>query len=185
MLWRTLPIRQNVRLHCGPDCYGFVRFDALKSLAAKMLFNKRLDPLDPRDMARSTDEDDVVKFSDVGFLENIVDQRNSLFEEIYIELLGLCAGSSLGRVGTLIILAAKKGITGGGKKLENATIDQHERDFERFTTKIADNNVAKRVVHIFTVGCSNSGGLVYNSENVKTGNPTAVFNGLMKVLEIS
>ena len=77
------------------------------------------------------------------------------------------------------ILATKMSVTSGRLDLENALLDSKDRHIESTTTKIVDENLALLLVGdlVEAIGQSGSGGLVDDTEDVKTGDSTSILGG--------
>lgn len=79
-------------------------------------------------------------------------------------------------------------VTGGSLDSKNTTLDVKKGDIESTTTEIVDEDIPLLLglSGTETVGNGSSGGLVDDTENVKTGDSTGVLGGLtLVVVEVS
>lgn len=96
---------------------------------------------------------------------------------LLVVLLGEVVDDSL-----IEILTTEMGVTSGSQDLEDTVINGEQRDIEGTTTEIVDDDLALTIGLVKTVGNSGGGGLVDDSEDVKTGNDTGVLGGLSLVV---
>jgi hypothetical protein len=84
------------------------------------------------------------------------------------------------------VLTTEMGVTGGGLDLEDALLNGEERDIERTTTEVEDENVLlSGTLLVETVGDGGGGGLVDDTEDVETRDDTGVLGGLtLRVVEV-
>lgn len=79
------------------------------------------------------------------------------------------------------VLTTKVGVTGGGLDGEDTADDREERDIERASSEVEDEDGALLLVlvvgRVETVGNGSGGGLVDDSENVETGDGSGVLGG--------
>lgn len=82
------------------------------------------------------------------------------------------------------VLTTQVGVTSGGLDGEDTALDVKEGDIESTTTQVVDEDVAllARLAGTKTVGNGGSGGLVDDTEDVKTGDGTGVLGGLTLVV---
>jgi hypothetical protein len=83
------------------------------------------------------------------------------------------------------VLTTKVSVTSGSQNLEDTVVDGQKGHIESTTTEIVDNDLALVTGLVKTVGDSGGGGLVHNTQDVKTGNSTGVLGGLtLSVVEV-
>lgn len=77
------------------------------------------------------------------------------------------------------VLATKMGITSSAEHLEDTLVDREERHIEGATTEIVDDNVTLATISLVqAVGDGGRGGLVDDTEDVKTGDSAGILGGL-------
>ena len=82
------------------------------------------------------------------------------------------------------VLTTEMGITVGGLHLEHTLVNLEDGDIEGTSTKIEDGDDAVGIL-VKTVSKSSGGGLVDDTEDVKTGNLTGILGGLtLRVVEV-
>ena len=83
------------------------------------------------------------------------------------------------------VLTTKVGVTSGSQNLKDTVIDGEEGNIESSTTKIVDDDLGFTTLLVKTVGDGSSGGLVDDTEDLKTGNGTGILGGLtLSVVEV-
>jgi hypothetical protein len=76
------------------------------------------------------------------------------------------------------VLSSEVRVTGGGENLEDAVVDREERDIERSSSEIIDDDVALASSLVETIGDGGGGRLVDDAEDVETGDRSGVLGGL-------
>ena len=80
--------------------------------------------------------------------------------------------------GVVEVLTTEMGVTSGGLDGEDLSLDGEQRDIERSSSEIEDEDVSLVLgLLVETVGNGGGGGLVDDSENLKTGNGSGVLGG--------
>lgn len=84
------------------------------------------------------------------------------------------------------VFTTQVSVTGSGLDFEDTLFNSQERDIEGTTTEIENKNVTLSLsLLVKTVGNSSGGGLVDDTEDVKTGDKTSILGGLtLRVVEV-
>jgi hypothetical protein len=69
-------------------------------------------------------------------------------------------------------------VTGGSQDLEDTLVDRQERDIERSSSQVVDDDLVLALGPVEAVGNRCGCGFVDDSENVETGNRTGILGGL-------
>ena len=84
------------------------------------------------------------------------------------------------------ILSSKVGVSSSGLDLEDSLLDGEEGDIEGSSSEIEDEDVLLLSLLVESVGDSGGGGLVDDTEDVKSGNGSSILSGLpLGVVEVS
>jgi hypothetical protein len=88
--------------------------------------------------------------------------------------------------GVVEVFTSEMGVTSGSLYREHTTVDVEERDIESSSAEIEDEDVLLGLcLAIETVGNGGGGGLVDDTENVKTSNGTSVLGSkTLRVVEV-
>jgi hypothetical protein len=122
----------------------------------------------------------------LGLLSSLTDTLDSHAVAVQVDtLLLLELLDEVADEGNIEVLTTKVGVTVGRLDLKDTILDLENGDIESTTTKIVDGyNVVGGLVE--TVSKGGGGGLVDDTENVKTSNHTSILGGLtLGVVEVS
>jgi hypothetical protein len=77
------------------------------------------------------------------------------------------------------------GVTSSSQDLEDTIVDREERNIKGTTTQVVDDNLGFTALLVKTIGDGGSGGLVNDTEDLKTGDSTGIFSSLtLSVVEV-
>jgi hypothetical protein len=76
------------------------------------------------------------------------------------------------------IFSSEVSVSGGRENFEDTVVDREERDIERSSSEIVDDDGAFTSSLVESVGDGGGGGLVDDTENVETSDRTSILGGL-------